>query len=161
MIEQPFKIPFVAAVVMHANINKPAVAAEILKRTAEFCQQHMDQGKWREVKLMLRFLACLSGLFADDGIFPLLDELFNRAVDLQTASAEDVCVWSRGTCFFCLLFCFLGLFSSFPFFPLFSSFPSSPPFSSSPSSPPSPPFILRLCQHIEHPLTLHPTGPWT
>lgn len=88
--EQPFKIPYVAAVVMHANNSKPEVAAEILKRSAELCQQHFEAGNWRLVKLVLRFLACLSGLFGDDGVFPILDELFNRAVDLQTASAEDV-----------------------------------------------------------------------
>lgn len=91
MIEQPFKIPYVAAVVLHANTHKPDVAAEMVKRTAEFCQQHLASGNWRTVKLILRFLACLSGLFGDDGVFPILDELFNRAVDLQTASAEDVC----------------------------------------------------------------------
>ena len=94
--EQPFKIPYVAAVVLHANNNKPDVAAEVLKRTAEFCQQHIEAGNWRIVKLILRFLACLSGLYSDEGVFPILDELFNRAVDLQTASAEDVsCVLSR------------------------------------------------------------------
>lgn len=75
---------------MHANEHKPEVAAEILKRTADFCQEHVEAGNWRQVKLILRFLACLSGLYSDDGVFPILDELFNRAVDLQTASAEDV-----------------------------------------------------------------------
>lgn len=89
MSEQPFKIPYVAAVVMHANAHKPQVAAEMLKRTADFCQQHIEAGNWRLVKLILRFLACCSGLYNDEGVFPVLDELFNRAVDLQTASAED------------------------------------------------------------------------
>lgn len=29
-----------------------------------------------------------------DGVFPILEELFSRAVDLQTASAEDVSILS-------------------------------------------------------------------
>jgi len=90
MIEQPFKMPYIAAVVLDANKHKSEVAAEILKRAADFCQGHVEAGNWRQVKLILRFLACLSGLFDDDGVFPILDELFNRTIDLQTASAEDV-----------------------------------------------------------------------
>lgn len=39
---------------------------------------------------MLRFLACLEGIFEGEGMLPLLDELFSRAVELQTASDEDV-----------------------------------------------------------------------
>lgn len=89
MSEQPFKIPYAAAVVMHANEKKPDVAAEVLKRTAVFCQEHIEAGNWRQVKLIMRFLACLSALYNDEGIFPILDDFFNRAVDLQTASAED------------------------------------------------------------------------
>lgn len=42
------------------------------------------------MKLVLRFLACLQGVLDGDGVFPILDELFSRAVDLQTASSEDV-----------------------------------------------------------------------
>ena len=53
-------------------------------------QEHLDVGAWREVKLILRFLGCLQGLFEGDGVFPILEELFSRAVDLQTASTEDV-----------------------------------------------------------------------
>ena len=47
-------------------------------------------GAWREVKLVLRFLACLQGLLEGEGVFPILEDLFSRAVDLQTASSEDV-----------------------------------------------------------------------
>lgn len=38
---------------------------------------------------MLRFLACLSPMYEQDGVAPILDELFGRAVDLQTSSSED------------------------------------------------------------------------
>lgn len=53
-------------------------------------QKHIDAGNWREVKLFLRFLACIQGLFTGSGVFTLLEDLFSRAVDLQTASSEDV-----------------------------------------------------------------------
>ncbi|PGG95604.1 hypothetical protein AJ79_09957 [Helicocarpus griseus UAMH5409] len=87
--EQPLKIPFAAATVLTANTMKPELAAEVLKKAGEVAQSHIEAGNWRDVKLVLRFLACLQGLFEGDGLFPLLEELFSRAVDLQTASSED------------------------------------------------------------------------
>lgn len=87
--EQPFKIPFVAAVVLYANAEKPEVALDVITRAAAQLQAALETGQWRNAKLVLRFLACLSPLYEEDGIIPILDELFSRAVDLQTASAED------------------------------------------------------------------------
>ena len=90
IVEQPFKVPFVAAIVIVINPQKKEVAQELLKRAAKAIQEYLDAGHWREVKLVLRLLACLQGLLEEDGVFPLLEELFSRAVDLQTASSEDV-----------------------------------------------------------------------
>lgn len=53
-------------------------------------QEHLQDGAWREVKLNLRLLAVLQGLLDGDGVFTILQELFARAADLQTASCEDV-----------------------------------------------------------------------
>lgn len=92
VVEQPFKIPFVAAILIVINPQKPEVAQEILTRAAKAIQEYLEAGHWREVKLVLRFLACLQGLLEEDGVFPLLEELFSRAVDLQTASSEDVSI---------------------------------------------------------------------
>lgn len=92
VVEQPLKIPFVAGTVLYANAEKADVAEDILKRAGPMCQEALDAGDWRAFKLLLRFLACLAPLFKEDGIVPILDELFNRAVDLQTASSEDVSV---------------------------------------------------------------------
>ena len=92
VVEQPFKIPFVAAIVIVINPQKSEVAQELLRRAAKAMQEYLEAGHWREVKLVLRFLACLQGLLEDDGVFPLLEELFSRAVDLQTASSEDVSI---------------------------------------------------------------------
>ena len=87
--EQPFKIPYAAAVVLFAHTERPEVAKEVVERAGVQLQESLEKGAWRDVKLSLRFLACLNRLFEQDGIFAILDELFGRAVDLQTASAED------------------------------------------------------------------------
>ena len=93
-MEQPFKIPFIAAIVLVTNTHKSEVTQAVLARTAAVAQEHIGAGAWREFKLVLRFLGLLQGLFDGEGIFPLLDDLFSRAVDLQTASSEDV--WTSG-----------------------------------------------------------------
>lgn len=94
MIEQPFKIPFVAALVLAANDKNPKVTKEVLARCAQHAQNALDDGLWRQFKLILRFFACLQPAFEGDGVFPILDELFNRAADQQTASQEDVCIFT-------------------------------------------------------------------
>jgi nuclear cap-binding protein subunit 1 len=92
LVEQPFKIPFVAAVILYANETNAEVTKEVLSRVAAYAQKLMEDGTWREFKLLMRFFACLQGLFEGDGVFPVLDELFNRAADQQTASQEDVSI---------------------------------------------------------------------
>lgn len=85
------KIPFIASIVLLLNKRNPEFTQDILKSIAGAAQRHLDSGNWREVKLYLRFLGCLQGLFEGNGIFTLLEELFSRAADLQMASSEDVC----------------------------------------------------------------------
>lgn len=75
---------------MYANDLKPAVVEATLKKTTEKLQEALEAGRWRDVKLLLRFFAYMQQMFQDDGVFPVLDELFNRAVDLQAASQDDV-----------------------------------------------------------------------
>jgi nuclear cap-binding protein subunit 1 len=89
-VEQPFKIPFVAAAVLYAHQEKKDLAAEVIAKAGEQLQEFLNNGQWREVKLMLRFMACLSRVYQKDGTLPIMDELFSRAVDLQTASPDDV-----------------------------------------------------------------------
>jgi len=73
-----------------ANVQKPEFTSEILQKVGEALQKRLDTGSWREVKLYLRFLGCLQGLFENEGVFAILEDLFSRAVDLQTQSSEDV-----------------------------------------------------------------------
>ncbi|KAK2595788.1 Nuclear cap-binding protein subunit 1 [Conoideocrella luteorostrata] len=90
VVEQPLKTPFVAAVVLVANTLKPELVDEVLIHLATQIEENLATGQWREVKLLLKFLACLQGCLEGNGIFPLLEDLFMRAADLQTASSDDV-----------------------------------------------------------------------
>ena len=90
VLEQPLKIPFTAAVILYANDTTPEVARETLAKAGAKAQELLDQGDWRGFKLVLRLFACMQVLFEGDGVYSILDELFNQAVDLQAASSEDV-----------------------------------------------------------------------
>jgi nuclear cap-binding protein subunit 1 len=94
-LEQPFKIPFVAAVVLALNgLNRgeEAIGGKgcILEVLCHETEARVKKGEWRDVKLLLRVLGCLQGILEDEGVFTVLTELFERAVDLQTASSDDV-----------------------------------------------------------------------
>lgn len=91
-VEQPFKTPFVAAVVTVLNgLNRGEEAVrQILALACTECEKCVAKGDWRAVKLLCKFLACLQGVLEGDGVWILLNDLFDRAVDLQTASSEDV-----------------------------------------------------------------------
>lgn len=90
VLEQPLKTPFVAAVVVVVNALKSELVDMVLARLATQIEKNVGKGQWREVKLLLKFLACLQGCLEGNGVFPLLEDLFTRAADLQTASSDDV-----------------------------------------------------------------------
>ncbi|KAJ5302064.1 hypothetical protein PENANT_c008G07849 [Penicillium antarcticum] len=90
VLEQPMKTPFIAGTVLVAHSLKPELGSEVLSKAGEALQKYINTGAWREVKLLVRFLGILQPVYEGDGIFPLLEELFARAVDLQTASSEDL-----------------------------------------------------------------------
>lgn len=79
-----------AAIILYLNEQKPDIAKVFIDKTGEALQTALDSREWRSFKLLLRFLACMHGLFEDSGALPLLDDLFNKAADLQTADNEDV-----------------------------------------------------------------------
>ncbi|RMZ86958.1 hypothetical protein DV736_g5819, partial [Chaetothyriales sp. CBS 134916] len=89
IVEQPLKIPFLAAAVLVANSQKPEYTAELIGKILARLQPLIDSGSWREVKLYLRFLGGLQGLWEGDGVFPVLEQLFNKAIELQTNSSDD------------------------------------------------------------------------
>jgi nuclear cap-binding protein subunit 1 len=90
VIEQPFKIPFVAAVVLVMNTIRQDLVGEILTRAAALTNEAIAKGEWREVKLLLKFLGSLQGLLTGEGVFPVLEDILAKAVDLQTENNEEV-----------------------------------------------------------------------
>lgn len=89
-LEQPLKTPFVAAAALVASASRPEVARDLLAGLASGLEGSIRDGRWREVKLYLRLAGCLHGMLAGDGMWPLLEELFDRAVELQTKDEADV-----------------------------------------------------------------------
>lgn len=90
LIEQPFKIPFIAAVAFYGNDVNPEIATEALARVTTRAQEMLNAGQWKGFKLLLRFLACLQPIFEGDGVFTFLGQLFDTVVDLQSANENDV-----------------------------------------------------------------------
>lgn len=66
------------------------VVDDLLAKATATIEEKVKAGNWRTVKLYLKFLACLQSCLDGEGVFPILDALFDRAVELQTASSEDV-----------------------------------------------------------------------
>lgn len=66
------------------------VVDDLLAKAAAQVEEKVRLGEWRAVKLYLKFLACLQSCLEGDGVFPILEDLFNQAVELQTANNEDV-----------------------------------------------------------------------
>ncbi|KAH7393172.1 nuclear cap-binding complex, subunit NCBP1/CBP80 [Cadophora sp. MPI-SDFR-AT-0126] len=92
VVEQPFKIPFVAAVVLVANTMRKdgqAVAEEVLRRTALRTNAAIARGEWRETKLLMKFLGSLQGLLDGEGVWTVLQDILTKAVDLQTENNEE------------------------------------------------------------------------
>ena len=89
-VEQPFKIPFVAAVIINMNILKGDLVKELLEKATAATNKAILKGEWREVKLYMKFLGSLQGLLEGDGVFPALQDLLTKAVELQTETNEEV-----------------------------------------------------------------------
>lgn len=90
VVEQPFKTPFIAAVVLVVNTMRSEMAMEVLNRTAARTNHKIQEGEWREVKLLMKFLGGLQGLLEDDGVWIVLQDLLTKAVELQTDNNEEV-----------------------------------------------------------------------
>ncbi|KAJ0114931.1 cap binding protein [Diaporthe amygdali] len=65
------------------------VVDDLLAKAAAQVEERVKLGEWRAVKLYLKLLACLQSCLEGDGVFPILEDLFNQAVELQTNNNED------------------------------------------------------------------------
>ncbi|RPA78291.1 hypothetical protein BJ508DRAFT_416621 [Ascobolus immersus RN42] len=83
VIEQPFKIPFVACVVMLINSTTPELATMILEEMAKEAAQDLEKGELTSFKLRLRFFGCLQGILEGEGVFPTLNNVVEKARILQ------------------------------------------------------------------------------
>lgn len=72
------------------NNDKPELVGTLLEKLAVAAQRQLKAGHWNSFKHTLRFLACIQDLFADQGVFSVLKELFERTIDLQSESPDDV-----------------------------------------------------------------------
>jgi len=88
-LEQPCKIPFLAALVLVVNGKSKDLVGDLVQKLGGLLELSIKAGEWIAVKLLLRFLACL-GDVVEGGVVGLLEELFERAVDLQSADPEEV-----------------------------------------------------------------------
>ncbi|TGO48828.1 hypothetical protein BOTNAR_0457g00060 [Botryotinia narcissicola] len=89
VVEQPFKIPFVAVVVMVLNTLKEEMVMELLERAVKGLNKSIIRGDWRQVKLYMKFLGSLQGLLEGDGVFTILQDFLTKALDLQTENNEE------------------------------------------------------------------------
>ncbi|RDW89314.1 putative nuclear cap-binding complex subunit NCBP1 [Coleophoma cylindrospora] len=89
VVEQPFKTPFVASVVLALNALKSEFVDSIIAKAVTQFESAISQGEWREVKLLMKFLGCLQGILEGDGIFPVLQDILTKAVELQTENSDD------------------------------------------------------------------------
>ncbi|KAF8416510.1 MIF4G like-domain-containing protein [Tirmania nivea] len=92
IIEQPFKIPFVAAVTLVSASSLAELGADILEDTHKSVQKYLDEGNFTKLKLSIRFLGCCQGMYLEDGVFKLLNELLSKAEGLKYAGNENVAV---------------------------------------------------------------------
>jgi nuclear cap-binding protein subunit 1 len=88
--EQPFKTPFVAAVVLNVNTLKSEIVDNVLEKVVERTNSMVQIGEWREVKLLLKFLGGLQGVLEGDGVWSVLQDVLGKAIELQTENSEEV-----------------------------------------------------------------------
>lgn len=90
VVEQSFKVPFVAAVVLAVNGMRGEIGGEVVGRMAGRLNESIGKGEWRDVKLCLKFLGGLQGVLEGEGVWIVLQDLLTKAVDLQTENNEEV-----------------------------------------------------------------------
>lgn len=88
--EQPFKTPFVAAVVLNVNTLKSEIVDNVLEKVVARTNTMVQRGEWREVKLLLKFLGGLQGVLEGDGVWSVLQDILGKAIELQTENSEEV-----------------------------------------------------------------------
>ncbi|KAF3273215.1 hypothetical protein TWF970_009251 [Orbilia oligospora] len=89
VVEQPFKIPFVAAIVLCANAQKHEIGKLVLDEFAAQLQNYLDNCEWRNFKLTLRFMGSVSCMLDGEGVATLLNDLANLTGDLAAEGGSS------------------------------------------------------------------------
>lgn len=89
LLELPFKIPFIAAGILHGNSLNPAVGTLILEHFSQAAQAALNAGNLHEFKLLLRLLTCLHGMMEGTGVYDLLMELVAKVEQVLGAEEKE------------------------------------------------------------------------
>ena len=92
VVEQPFKIPFVATIVRVANAENAEVGKAVVDHMAEALQRYLHVGAFNNVKLVMRFMTCLGDLLGEQGVGPILDALVEKLPAYQ-GDGDEVRLW--------------------------------------------------------------------
>ncbi|PUU73652.1 MIF4G like-domain-containing protein [Tuber borchii] len=85
VVEQPFKIPFLAAAVLVINSQNAEAGKLILDEFGKAAQAYLTEGFLTSAKLVLRFLAGLQGMVEGHGLYTVLDGIVDQAAGYLTA----------------------------------------------------------------------------
>lgn len=88
VIEQPFKIPFVATIVRVANVANEELGKATIEHFGAELQRYWKGGAFTQFKLVLRFFACLGDMVGADGIYPMLEQLWTKLEVYNTEGNE-------------------------------------------------------------------------
>lgn len=88
VIEQPFKIPFVATIVRVANVANEELGKATIEHFGAELQRYWKGGAFTQFKLVLRFFACLGDMVGADGIYPMLEQLWTKLEAYNTEGNE-------------------------------------------------------------------------
>lgn len=67
-----------AAVVRVANAENPDAGRAVVDHMTTALQSYLQNGAFKNFKLVMRFFACLGDVMGDHGVAPVLDELIDR-----------------------------------------------------------------------------------
>jgi len=90
VVEQPFKVPFVATIVRVANSENEMAGKAVIDNMAEALQRELCIGDFQRVKLRLRFFACLGDMCGKPGVSPILDALAEKLPSYE-GDGNEVC----------------------------------------------------------------------
>lgn len=88
IIEQPHKIPLLAGSIQIANVKSDIFGLVVVQMVHSKIQQFVKTGDYPKLKNFIRFLVCLAPMIEGEGVATLLEQLANKATELQNSEPE-------------------------------------------------------------------------